>query len=187
MNGWASHQEVQVESPKHPLQVFPVTAASASFTFCWWKSSKRVFIHMLSWTPETHQYLLEQDHLLKRTTWSKYAIPFTLEPCEIISHGFVRPNCYLTPEKDLLCSEPWEAFTNKAGAFCCPSLCTQDMIIAGSELESSGLGEPLLALLLAVYFQHKFKVGKRNQRKKENCIRIWSWKGKSAQKSYLIG
>ena len=43
---------------------------------------------MLSWTPEIHQYLLEQDHLLKRTTWSRYAIPFTLEPCEIISHGF---------------------------------------------------------------------------------------------------
>lgn len=85
-----------------------------------------------------------------------------------------KPKGYLTPEKDLVCSEPWEALVNKAGALCCPSLCTRDKTIAGSELESSGLGEPLLALLLAVYSQHKFKVGKRKERKKENCIRLWS-------------
>lgn len=90
---------------------------------------------------------------------------FHFKPYEIISPGFTRPKGYLTPEKDLLCSVTWEGFTNKARAFCCPSLCTQDKTIAGSELESSGLGEPLLALLLAVYSQHKFKVGERKEEK----------------------
>lgn len=120
-------------------------------------------------------YLFQQGHLSKRTTRSRHAIHFTSELCEILYQFTDQRNRYAYSWKRpavISCVE--RGLQKSRGPIVGLCFGIQDKIIAGKWARKLGCGESLFAFLLGVYSLHKFKVGKRKEKKgKLHSYLLW--------------
>lgn len=175
MNHWAIKQKVQLIST---LSRFFLSQSIFFIYLLYSRAAQKkvvrvcIFTHTLLQTPEIQQYLFQQSHLSKRPTSSRYATPFTSEPCEIASHLFPRPKGYVYSWKRPTVIRSLGRGYKKAGPHCCPLLCIQDNTTAGKWAPKLWLCRLSVGTLLGNLFPAQIRSGK--ERKNENCIHICS-------------
>lgn len=168
MNHWAIKQKVQLIST---LSRFFLSRSIFFIYLLYSRAAQRkvvrvcIFTHTLLQTPEIQQYLFQQSHLSKRPTSSRYATPFTSEPCEIASHLFPRPKGYAYSWKRPTVIRSLGRGYKKAGPTVVLYFVSRTTLQQGSGLQSFGCADSLLALFLGIYSLHKFEVGKREKMK----------------------
>lgn len=174
MNQWAINQKVHLkEKPKDSFARFslPLSHLLRSSSIprsCTKKSSGSMYLSILLWTPEIHQFSVSTRPSFKeKTTWNRQA-RVSLQSLVKLYH------ISLQDQKDMLNSWKRPAVisslgrslqTRKQGPIVILYFVPRTSPWQGTGLESLGLGETLLALFLRVYSLHKFKVGKSKEKK----------------------
>lgn len=119
-----------------------------------------------------HQYLFQQGHLSKRTTWSRHAIPFTWSLVKLYPLSWQDQGYAYAWKRPAVISDLPRGLQKEGRVHGCPWLCSLDKTMAGKWLESFGCWHSSWEFIPCTN-------SKRKDSKKKNCIHIWSWKAKT--------